>query len=203
MRAWWEDVLGQEEEEPVGASGLRFVRDRDRFSGSGRLLAHERQTRHRQREEELGENEQESAAGGGGVLAKQQKERRKRGISIREESEHIGDGHSRRDCASAGGLKKEEGSEDSEDRISLSVGEGLVLRYANEHKQGHIVRKRVAADEGAQQKETEDPQRDDSLRFFRLRVTFLIVHYLFVTRTLEKKQKGGDHHHHTENERHG
>lgn len=100
-------------------------------------------------------------------------------------------------------LKKEEGSEDSEDRISLSVGEGLVLRYANEHKQGHIVRKRVAADEGAQQKETEDPQRDDSLRFFRLRVTFLIVHYLFVTRTLEKKQKGGDHHHHTENERYG
>lgn len=74
MRAWWEDVLGQEEEEPVGASGLRFVRDGDRFSGSGRLLAHERQTGHRQREEELGENEQESAAGGG-VLAKQQKER--------------------------------------------------------------------------------------------------------------------------------
>lgn len=106
MRAWWEDVLGQEEEEPVGASGLRFVRDRDRFSGSGRLLAHERQTRHRQREEELGENEQESAAGGGGVLAKQQKERRKRGISIGEESEHIGDGHSILDCMSARGTEE-------------------------------------------------------------------------------------------------
>ena len=78
-----------------------------------------------------------------------------------------------------------------------------MLRYADEHEQGHIVRKRVAADEGAQQKETEDPQQNDSLRFFRLRVTFLVVHYLFVTRTLEKKQKGGDHHHHTENKRHG